>query len=162
MSFGKKVKQDIPNYHDKPFNEYIFPVNLKDHDIFITQPIALYNFVIEFITYKHDPDQYGKDDYWASVDQTLSSQMGDCEDTAILLTNLLLGADHKARFALGWYLIPPKTYHAWPVIKLKKTWYVMETTYETKTDILIPCKTEEGINYETHWTTDGKNVYSHK
>lgn len=38
-----------------------------------------------YISYKLDQDNYGKNDYWASPKETLNRGCGDCEDYAILL-----------------------------------------------------------------------------
>lgn len=50
------------------------------------------DFVNSNIEYGLDEDIYGKNDYWATPDETLSLKKGDCEDIAILKYKLLLNA----------------------------------------------------------------------
>ena len=45
-------------------------------------------FVQDAITYRYDILQYGTNEYWALPVETLYSQCGDCEDTAILLCSV--------------------------------------------------------------------------
>lgn len=53
------------------------------------------NAVVNTIAYKHDRDNYGVSDYWASEKEIISHASGDCEDLAIIKYELLKKAGVK-------------------------------------------------------------------
>jgi hypothetical protein len=73
------------------------------------------------IAYVHDIDTYGKEDYWASPQETMNNGCGDCEDKAILFAFLVkrnCGIEvtfsnqnnHLACYYEGYYYDPATTY----------------------------------------------------
>lgn len=91
------------------------------------------------ITYKSDPANYGKEDYWASPKETLDRKCGDCEDFSILLmymiytsfggkADLVCTSDHAIVKYAGKYYEPQGavSYDSYPgIIKTYSFDYVM-------------------------------------
>lgn len=61
---------------------------------------AINRWVNRNITYAEDRELWGKNDYWASAEETLRMGKGDCEDIAILKYQILiaLGVDERDMF----------------------------------------------------------------
>ena len=64
-------------------------------------------------------------DFWQTPRQTLVKGMGDCEDSALLLTDWMLSNDVPARMALG---TADGGGHAWCIVKVDQTDYLLEST----------------------------------
>jgi predicted transglutaminase-like cysteine proteinase len=65
---------------------------------------------------------------WQTARETEMLGRGDCEDSAILLTDWLLSRGFEARVALGLFLGPGGGGHAWVVVRLDNTEYLLEPT----------------------------------
>ncbi|QIF00758.1 transglutaminase domain-containing protein [Roseimicrobium sp. ORNL1] len=65
---------------------------------------------------------------WQTARETEKLGRGDCEDSAILLTDWLLARGFDARVALGLLLGPGGGGHAWVVVRLDNTEYLLEPT----------------------------------
>lgn len=61
----------------------------RDHD---STAHAVQNWVVRFLTYKYDDDQNQCPEFWQFPFETLQSEIGDCEDGAILITSLMIEA----------------------------------------------------------------------
>jgi len=87
---------------------------------------ALYDFVCRNIDYRRDIGEF-----WQTPSETLVSEMGDCEDTSILLTSLLRYVGIDAHTAIGEYL---GYGHAWTA----QNGFIYETTYTRARPIADP------------------------
>ncbi|MBA7698275.1 hypothetical protein ES703_106952 [subsurface metagenome] len=81
-------------------------------------PWALYNFVCQEISYRHDVGEF-----WQTPSETLARGYGDCEDTSVLLTSLIrAGGTPNCYVVLG----SLRGYgHAWCQLNGQ----ILETTY---------------------------------
>ena len=64
-------------------------------------------------------------DCWQTPRQTLRKGTGDCEDSALLLTDWMLGNKIPARMVLG---TMDGGGHAWCIVRVDKTDYLLEST----------------------------------
>lgn len=95
--------------------------------------VELWRRVAEHCEYQLDQDRDGDgtDDcreVWKSSRQTWAEAAGDCEDTSILLADLLIGAGFEARVAIGWNGNIGQ--HAWVVVRCGERQYLIETTLQ--------------------------------
>lgn len=93
--------------------------------------LALWRRVVEHCEYELDQDRTAGDgpevrDVWKTPSETWGEAAGDCEDTAILLADLLAGAGFEARVAIGWNGNVGQ--HAWVVARAGGRQYLFETT----------------------------------
>lgn len=117
---------------------------------------AIYNiekYVIQKYTYKTDKEQYGKDEYWASVEEMLSNYRGDCEDQNLLIWVLcrLAGIDKHAIYSvLG---ETSGGYHYWVLfwdarrarfVKLDATFYPLIEQVAQKEKFKLSSSTQKG------------------
>lgn len=65
---------------------------------------------------------------WKTSDETWSEAAGDCEDTSILLADMLCTAGFDARVAIGWNGNIGQ--HAWTVVQTGSKQYLLETTLQ--------------------------------
>lgn len=65
---------------------------------------------------------------WKTSRQTWAEASGDCEDTSILLADVLAGAGFDARVAIGWNGNIGQ--HAWVVVKCGARQFLLETTLQ--------------------------------
>ncbi len=54
----------------------------------LQRAILVLSFVQDAVGYQLDRDQFGEEEFWATPFETLYSQYGDCEDTAVLFVSL--------------------------------------------------------------------------
>jgi len=79
---------------------------------------SLYDFVCREVSYRRD-----RGEFWQQPSETLARQLGDCEDSAILLTSLIrAGGSPDAYVALGDYY---GLGHAW----CQHNRQILETTF---------------------------------
>jgi len=64
-------------------------------------------------------------DFWQTPRQTLVKGTGDCEDSALLLTDWMLSNKIPARMALG---TVDGSGHAWCIVRMEETDYLLEST----------------------------------
>ena len=67
---------------------------------------------------------------WKTARETWREAAGDCEDTSILLADVLIGAGFDARVAIGWNGNIGQ--HAWVVVRLGDRQYILESTLQKK------------------------------
>lgn len=72
-------------------------------------------------------------DWWSYPSETLVLGAGDCEDTSVLLCSLLSGRVPGIYVTLGKW---KEYYHAWPVIQVGNSNYILESTLD-----LVPWNT---------------------
>jgi transglutaminase superfamily protein len=76
----------------------------KEWGTFDRRAYLAWDFVTRHVRYTFDKDRQGYDDFWLFPDETLSLAVGDCEDSAILLGQMLLAAgisQYCVRVVLG-------------------------------------------------------------
>ena len=95
---------------------------------------------------------------WKSSHETWTEAAGDCEDTSILLADILISAGFEARVAIGWNGNIGQ--HAWVVVKAADKQYVLETTLQKTIDRRDLVSVEEASAfYQPEQLFDRKNIY---
>lgn len=90
------------------------------------------------LPYKTDKDTYGKRDYWATPEEFLQNQQGDCEDYAILSRHILLLAgvpERDLRFFVG--MIPGRGGHAFLTVDTPDGYFVLDNINR---DVVTPAR----------------------
>jgi hypothetical protein len=64
---------------------------------------------------------------WQFPEETATLRQGDCEDSALLLTDWLLAREFQARVVIGAYETK-RTAHAWVVVRLEGNDFLLEST----------------------------------
>lgn len=77
---------DVRNF----FQPYDFNIPTVSGATFDEKALNALKYVISNIKYTSDKTSYGFDEYWAYPYQTLKRKVGDCEDGAILMANIML------------------------------------------------------------------------
>ena len=77
-----------------------------------------------------DDDELSSRELWKTSRETWNEATGDCEDTSILLADVLIGAGFDARVAIGWNGNIGQ--HAWVVVRVGEEQYVLESTLQKK------------------------------
>lgn len=95
--------------------------------------LALWRVVAERCEYELDQDRAddsgdGNREVWKTSAETWAEASGDCEDTSILLADVLIEAGFEARVAIGWNGNIGQ--HAWVVVKAGDRQYLLETTLQ--------------------------------
>lgn len=97
------------------------------------QILSLWRKVAARCQYELDQDRPTEGDsetreVWKSSSETWDEAAGDCEDTSILLADVLIKAGFDARVAIGWNGNIGQ--HAWVVVKAGEKQYLLETTLQ--------------------------------
>lgn len=102
--------------------------------------VALWGLVADHCDYQLDQDrpgsagsgddEPGSHEVWKTSRETWNEAAGDCEDTSILLADLLIGAGFDARVAIGWNGNIGQ--HAWVVVRVGEAQYILESTLQKK------------------------------
>lgn len=94
--------------------------------------LSLWRRVAGHCQYELDQDRLpggeGDREVWKMPSETWGEAAGDCEDTSILLADLLIGAGFEARVAIGWNGNIGQ--HAWVVVRAGERQYLLETTLQ--------------------------------
>lgn len=95
--------------------------------------LALWRTVADRCEYELDQDRAddrgdGNREVWKTPAETWAEASGDCEDTAILLADVLIESGFEARVAIGWNGNIGQ--HAWVVVKAGDRQYLLETTLQ--------------------------------
>lgn len=101
--------------------------------------VALWGRVADQCEYELDQDRLtgnntGKDEpansreVWKASRETWNEAAGDCEDTSILLADVLISAGFDARVAIGWNGNIGQ--HAWVVVRVEDRQYILESTLQ--------------------------------
>lgn len=98
----------------------------------------IFRFVRRNVTYKGDFSVWKKPEYWQNPGQTIEMRTGDCEDGAILMTELARRCEipaWKIKIAAGWVQDPKNKFrqigHAY-VVYLRddwNEWFVLDWCY---------------------------------
>lgn len=120
--------------------------------------LALWNKVEARCVYELDAAGENLQEVWKSSQETWSDGVGDCEDTAILLADVLLSAGFEARVAIGWNGNIGQ--HAWVVVRCGDQQYVLESTLEglIETEQMSPLA-EAAPFYQPEQLFDRDHVY---
>lgn len=96
--------------------------------------LALWRRVAEHCRYELDQDRSpggsGESEVWKTPSETWAEAAGDCEDTSILLADVLIQAGFEARVAIGWNGNIGQ--HAWVVVRTQNGQYLIETTLQKR------------------------------
>lgn len=97
--------------------------------------VDLWGQVADHCEYQLDQDrspEFGGNqrEVWKTSGETWHEAAGDCEDTAILLADVLISAGLDARVAIGWNGNIGQ--HAWVVVRVGGSQYVLESTLQKK------------------------------
>ena len=104
---GKELKIDVRQFLNK--NNFMLPLVNDDSDD--VKAINCLRWVISNIKYTPDRNQFGLPEYWSFGYQTINYKLGDCEDMAILLYDIMRANGipaWKIRLNAG-YVINPTT-----------------------------------------------------
>jgi len=75
--------------------------------------------------------RYVQPDYWEYPSETLRDGVGDCKDTAILLTSILrhLLPPDQVVVSVGWFTTPTRRFlHAWTTVRIRGRLMALDTT----------------------------------
>lgn len=109
----------------------------KEWGAFDRRAYLAWDYVTRHVRYSFDKDRQGYDDFWLFPDETLSLAVGDCEDGAILLAQMLVAAGispYCVRVVLG-HLFDAHAVllggHAWTVYQDELgTWRLLDSTLD--------------------------------
>lgn len=114
--------------------------------------------VLQRVRYRKDHRAWngGKRDIWQVADETWNSRQGDCEDSAILLADLLLAASYDARVVLGQVRGDS---HAWVELLHNGQRYWLEATGRSRRrlDLMHP---EQMPDYVAHFMFNREYFWS--
>ncbi len=118
--------------------EFFDPFSLRETSGSGAAPEArildLWSQVADRCDYELDQDRLeekgGGREVWKNASQTWAEAGGDCEDSSILLANVLIKAGFDARVAIGWN--GNMGQHAWVVVRAGDRQYLLESTIERK------------------------------
>lgn len=122
--------------------------------------LALWQRIADECDYELD-QEHSKDrerEVWKHSRQTWEEKAGDCEDTSILLADVLISAGFEARVAIGWNGNIGQ--HAWVVVKAGDRQYVLESTLQdtiTSDHLLITSQAADF--YQPEQLFDRENLY---
>lgn len=146
---------DVRNFFT-PYDDKVPTFSGTDDEI----AIQTLKWVMKNIKYVSDKSQYGYEEYWAYPYQTLKRKMGDCEDQAILLANILLksGVPYwKFRLSAGLVKIPRQhgfTGHCYLTYFCEDTdkWVLLDSTYyPNKKPISEREDYKDNVYYQNVW-----------
>ncbi|MEM9017399.1 MAG: transglutaminase-like domain-containing protein [Verrucomicrobiota bacterium] len=120
--------------------------------------VALWQRIADRCEYELDNSRSDHREVWKSSRETWEERAGDCEDTSILLADVLIEAGFQARVAIGWNGNIGQ--HAWVVVEIDGEQYVLESTLQTEIDqaSLNPV-VEAAAFYQPEQLFDRENVY---
>ena len=101
-----KLVIDVRNFitwNDSLLDQVVKTYSLKRQNINSTA-LAVQKFVVKFLTYKYDEEANQCPEFWQFPFETLQSQVGDCEDGAILTASLCIAAgipNYRIKVAAG-------------------------------------------------------------
>lgn len=129
--------------------------------------VALWGLVADQCEYELDQDRPGSSageeetssrEVWKTSRETWNEASGDCEDTSILLADVLIGAGFDARVAIGWNGNIGQ--HAWVVVRLGERQYILESTLQKQIERSDLAAVEEASAfYQPEQLFDRENIY---
>ncbi len=129
----------------------------------------IWDYVARIIEYLPDKNAYGLEDFWLFPEETLLLRKGDCEDSAFLLTTLLLASgisEHVVRVVLGQVVSADSIYgHAWVVYQNEQgIWCLLESTLDSVPDRLVPAEAftqpESQYRYEPQFCLNSSHLWA--
>jgi len=92
---------------------------------------AIYNYIVNTISYDNDKASRTSSNYIPNIDSTLKAQKGICYDYASLTASMLRSVNVPTKLIMG-YKNDIKEYHAWNQVYLQDTneWITIDTTYD--------------------------------
>ncbi|SDY73475.1 Transglutaminase-like superfamily protein [Proteiniborus ethanoligenes] len=93
--------------------------------------IAIYNYIVNNISYDNEKAVSVQAGYIPSIDSTLNEQKGICYDYSALFAAMLRSVDVPTKLVMG-RKNDIEAYHAWNQVYLKDTneWIIIDTTYD--------------------------------
>lgn len=91
---------------------------------------AIYDYVIQTISYDYNKYSQIDSTYVPDVDQVLNQKTGICYDYASVMASLLRDAGIPAKLVMG-YRSDSKDYHAWNEVLLDGQWITVDTTWDS-------------------------------
>ncbi|MEN8716612.1 MAG: transglutaminase-like domain-containing protein, partial [Verrucomicrobiales bacterium] len=120
--------------------------------------VSLWSRIAERCEYEMDQEYFEAREVWKSSNETWAERAGDCEDTSILLADVLISAGFDARVAIGWNGNIGQ--HAWVVVRVGDKQYVLESTFqqEISAESLVDLA-EAADFYQPEQLFDRENLY---
>lgn len=121
------------------------------------QLMAIWKDVARKCRYQYDAKRISGGDSWESPIDTYRVGSGDCEDTSLLLVDMLIGHGFDARVALGRH---DREGHAWAVVNLEGEQYILESTWEHVDRLSSPPSMNDvGLEYQPEYLFDREAIY---
>ncbi len=121
------------------------------------QVMTIWQDVASKCRYQLDAKRISGGDSWESPEETYRVGSGDCEDTSLLLVDMLTAHGFEARVALGQHRDGG---HAWCVLKLGDDQYILESTWQDIAELKVPPSMDElGLDYHPQFLFDREAIY---
>lgn len=121
------------------------------------QVLAIWKDVASKCRYRMDAERILGGDSWEDPRRTYRVGSGDCEDTSILLADMLITEGFDARVALGDH---EGIGHAWCVVRLGGKDYLLESTWKNIDSLDEPPLLDDvGIDYAPSFLFDRDGIY---
>ena len=91
---------------------------------------AIYNYIINNISYDNKKAKSVQAGYIPSIDETINSGKAICYDYAALFAGMLRSVDIPTKLIMG-YKNDIEEYHAWNEVYLNDKWITIDTTYDS-------------------------------
>lgn len=120
--------------------------------------VKLWKYVADRCEYQLDQDHSQIREVWKTSRETWLEEAGDCEDTSILLADILITAGFDARVAIGWNGNIGQ--HAWVVVKVGDEQYVLESTLQSEiTAKNLATVEDSAVFYQPEQLFDRERLY---
>ncbi len=130
--------------------------------------VALWGLIADQCDYELDQDrpndsgmaddESSSREVWKTSRETWNEAAGDCEDTSILLADILIGAGFDARVAIGWNGNIGQ--HAWVVVRVGAQQYILESTLQKKIERSdLAAVGEASAFYQPEQLFNRENIY---
>jgi transcription elongation factor Elf1 len=120
--------------------------------------VSLWSRIAERCEYELDQEYSEAREVWKSSSETWAERAGDCEDTSILLADVLISAGFDARVAIGWNGNIGQ--HAWVVVRVGDKQYVLESTFQQEISAESMVDLAEAADfYQPEQLFDRENLY---
>lgn len=144
------VNEFLTGYH--PPAHFSYETN-RLHEMYL-----IWDAVVRHCKYVKDSNrQTKKRDVWQTSLETQNRSQGDCEDSAVFLADWLMARGYQVRVALGHY--GDMGGHAWCVVRLDGTDYLLESTEGPPDPSKPPYVTDVGARYVPDTLFDRDAIY---
>lgn len=141
-------------------NQFFDGVTSPDLDPGLTrleELMAIWQIVASKCQYKTDAQRIFGSDSWELPVETYHNGHGDCEDTSLLLVDMLIAHGFEARVALGEH---EGEGHAWCVVRLDDQAYLLESTWADIEGLSAPPSVDEiALDYRPKYLFDHDALY---